>query len=324
MMIVQGVFRSGTSVLFRTLAHDSAWTCYYEPLHPDLLDHVSEAEAANPSHPKSSLYAPYQAVQPRLQEAFSPSFSTDHATLEAEDSAAPLRSYLTLLTENRATTVLQFNRAFWMTSWLQSAVPEACFLHLVRDPRSVVWSQLTTSSGSRVRMDWPLLGRVFSFSSGDLSKVFSPHAYHGAYEIKDYLRLGLNRFSDRSDDIRAWAYDCLHAAQSHRPYVQALAVWGAQVRVCHHEAQAAFGENYRCLRYEDLCDTPISTLKRVYDLCDRPLPSSVRQYAGDHIHRESVAAWEEVDGAREHFRRGVRQAGIAPVLEDVGYDHLLE
>jgi hypothetical protein len=173
-------------------------------------------------------------------------------------------------------------------------------------------------------MDWPLLGRIFSFSSGDLSRVFSPHAYHGAYEIKDYLRLGLNRFADRSDDIRAWAHDCLHAAQTKRPYVQALAVWGAQARVCHHEARAAFGEYYRCLRYDDLCNDPLPVLKRLYDLCDRSLPSSVRQYANERIHRASVAAWEEVDGAREHFRRGLHQAGIEPVLEDVGYDQLLK
>ncbi|MCS4200970.1 sulfotransferase [Salinibacter ruber] len=320
MLIVQGNFRSGTSALFRALCNDPGQTCYYEPLHPNLLEHVSEARAARPSHDKSSLYTQYTSLLPRLRRIYRPSFWKEYATVDEDEDASLLQTYLQFLSDSSDRVVLQTNRTFWMAPWLHRTFPDARFVHLVRDPRSVVWSQLTTGSGERVRMNWPVLGRLFSFSSGDLSNVFSSYAYHGAYRVQDYFHLALDQFSDETRDARSWAHSCLRSVRECRPYVQALAVWGAQAHVCHQEAQSAFGDRYLCLRYQDLCASPHDELHRIYALNDGVPPSSALQYAKSHLHSNRVASWQQDEDSRTYFRKGIQQAGLTPVLEEFGYN----
>lgn len=324
MLIVQGVFRSGTSALFRALREDPNRTCYYEPLHPNLLDHVTDAQSNRSEHSKSSLYTQYISLLPRLQTIYRPSFWKRCATLEENDDAPLFRKYLQLLDRSANQVVLQLNRAFWMTPWLSRIFPQARFVHLVRSPCSVVWSQLTTQSGERVRMDWPILGRLFSFSSGDLSNVFSRYAYHGAYQVRDYFRLALDRFSNRTQGVRHWAHSCLKDVQDHRPYVQALAVWGAQTRVCHHEGREAFGDQYFCLRYRDLCTSPRRALRKIYALHDAPPPAATTQYAHSQFRSNRVASWKRGLEIQTRFQEGLQRAGLTPALEEFGYDALLD
>ena len=321
MLIAQGVFRSGTTVLFRALRQDAERRCYYEPLHPNLLDHIQEARSADPDHAKSPLYAEFSPLHDPIETTFSPSFALDNAILDGRDEAPALSRYLRLLASAAPAAVLQMNRGFWMSRWLCQQFPSAAFLHLVRDPRSVVWSQLTTRSGNRVRMNWPVLQRrFFNLSSGDLSNVFSPRAHRGAYHVNEYYHMGRRSLDCMSGPATVWAQERLQAVRESRPYVQALALWGAQAWTCHQQAQAAFGNRYCLLRYEDLCAAPERTLTRAYQqLFGYPPPAAVLQYTGAHIHADRVAGWKQVDGAEERFRRGLREAGLEQVLDAFGY-----
>lgn len=321
-LFVQGVFRSGTTTLFRTLRQDPHRRCFYEPLHPNLLDHVNEASTGTPSHSKSPLYAEFVPLSEQLEAHYNSSLATRHAVLDRNDTAPELKAYLQLLAHSSPRVLLQLNRAFWMTPWLRRQFPESAFVHLVRDPRSVVWSQLTTASGTRVRMKLPLLNRrYFNFSSGNLSNVFSHRAYHGAYHVKEYLKVGRRALAQGPEDsVTKWACEQLREVQDTPPFIQALALWGAQVRVCHHQAQAAFGDQYVLLRYEDLCTHPHRALERIYSLLPGSLPSPVLEYARAHIHKPSLSSWHEVDQAEERLRDGIRRAGIEKVLDEVGYD----
>lgn len=320
MLIIQGVFRSGTTTLFRALRNDLGLQCYYEPLHPNLLDHVEESTEDHPSHSKSSLYSEFASLDDSLESLYDPTFALHYAAMGSQDQAQGLQAYLRALADSEPSVVLQFNRGFWMAHWLRFQYPDSAFVHLVRDPRSVVWSQLTTASGDRVRMDWPLLGRRFlSLSSGNLQNVFSPYAYLGAYHINDYLTAGRQLNRTFRDEISTWAQERLRAVQNAPPFVQALTLWGAQVRVCHQHAQNAFGDRYKLIRYEDLCRHPLHTLDQVYENFTYRVPDSVREYGESSIHANQLASWETVPGAKARFRKGIYQAGIEPVLREVGY-----
>lgn len=320
-LILQGVFRSGTTTLFRTLRRDQEVRCYYEPLHPDLLDHAGEADSQVPTHQKSPLYAEYTSLPRSLRTHFDPSFSRSTAVLDADVEAPNLKNYLDLLVESSSSAALQFNRAFWMPDWLNAAFPHSRFVHLVRDPRSVVWSQFTTSSGRRVRMDWPLLSRQYvKTSSGNLENVFSSYAYYGAYHVNEYLEVGRQSLGHAlDDDVATRAGDSLRAVRDAPPYVQALALWGAQVRVCHHHAKKAYGDRYLRLRYEDLCQETRPTLLSLYQHSNRPLPNAVKAYGDEHLHARRLATWRSIEEADEHFRDGIHQAGIADLMQEFGY-----
>jgi hypothetical protein len=320
MLLLQGVFRSGTTALFRTLRQDEQLRCFYEPLHLALLEHVREARASDPDHPKSSLYAEYAPLLDRLRAQFGSDLPDWPRRLVDDGKAPTLAEYLKTLADTDREPLLQFNRAFWMGPWLARLFPEAPFVQLVRDPRSVVWSQLTTSSG-RVRMDWPLLGRLLPFSSGTQRRVFSEHAYFGAYQLSDYYEAGRRLLDEEmGDDVLETALRRLDSVREAPPYVKALAVWGAQVEICRHHAQAAFGDRSLLLRYEDVCEAPTEHVTSLYALLDRPVPDTVRSYARRTIDASRLRRWTEVPTAEQRFREGVQQAQIADLMRTLGYD----
>lgn len=323
MLLLQGVFRSGTTALFRTLRRDARLCGLYEPLHPNLLDHAREAHAVQPDHPKSSLYAEYAPLLDRLESQLGSALPDWPHWLDADDEAPALATYLHCLTDVDAAPLLQFNRASWMGPWLARTFPEASFVHLVRDPRSVVWSQLTTASGERVRMDWPIVGRLLPFSSGALRRGFSEYAHFGAYQLDEYFEAGLRLLGDGSGDaVLGSALRRLDAVREAPPYVKALALWGAQVEVFHHHAQSASGPQFLWLRYEDLCDAPCEYLRSIYALQNRPLPDPVREYAQRTIDASRRRRWADVPTAEQRFREGIEQAQIADLMCDLGYDPL--
>ena len=323
MLLLQGVFRSGTTALFQVLRRDERLRCFYEPLHSNVLHHAREAHDARPDHLKSSLYAEYAPLLDQLKPKLDSALPDWPHWLDADDEAPTLATYLRRLADVDAVPLLQFNRAFWMGGWLARTFPEASFVHLVRDPRSVVWSQLTTASGERVRMDWPLVGRLRPFSSGALRRVFSEHAYFGAYHLDEYFEAGLRGLDNGpNDDALTSALRRLDAVREAPPYVKALALWGAQVEICHHHAQSAFGPRFLWVRYEDLCDVPCEHLRSIYDLQNRPLPDPVRKCARRTIDPSRRRRWADIPTAEKHFREGTERAQITDLMRDLGYDPL--
>lgn len=321
MLLLQGVFRSGTTALFRTLRRDDRLDCFYEPLHPNLLDHAHEADSERPDHPKSSLYEEYLPLLDRLHTHLGAESSSWQFDLGTDDEAPALAAYLHCLTDTKNSPLLQLNRAFWMTPWLAEAFPNSVFVHLVRDPRSVVWSQLTTASGTRVRMDWPLVGRLLPFTSGTLRRAFSEYTYFGAYHLDEYFEHGLQLLkADQTDPLTKKALRRLAAVREAPPYVKALALWGAQVEACHRHARSAFGERALVLRYEDFCGTPCESLRSIYTLQDRVMPDPVREYARTSIDTARLRGWQEVETAEQRFREGIRGAQIADLMRELGYN----
>lgn len=321
MLILQGVFRSGTSLLFRILRQDPDQRSYYEPLHPNLLNHVRESDTRRPKHEKSFLYREYKRIPNPLEDYFEVDLASKHSHLNSHTKASTLSSYLQVLVASAHRVVLQFNRAFWMSQWLHATFPDSYFVHLVRDPRSVVWSQLTTSSGDRVRMDWPLVGRLFPFSSTDLRQVFSRHAYFGAYHLDEYFERGCHIFEQAGDDeVLRQILKRLQVTRTARPFVKALSLWGAQVEACHNQAQSAFGTRYLLLRYEEFCEAPVEHLESIYALQDRRLPARVRRYAQKSVNEGPSRRWKKTPMAEEYFREGIQRAQIADLMRDIGYN----
>ena len=325
MIIVQGVFRSGTTLLFRTLRQASNLCCFYEPLHPNLLDHVGEALSDTPSHAKSGLYAEYTGLSDKLCSVFDAELCGAQTVLPSHHGECEqLQAYLSLLANApQPCPVLQFNRAFWMSRWLNERFPDSCFIHVVRDPRSVIWSQFTTANCRRVRMDWPVLGRrFFKFSSGDLTNVFSPYAYHGMYQIRHYLSLGRNRLEPSTSPEVRRVHNLLTSVDGARPYVQALALWAAQVWLCHRHAQKAFGNRYLLIRYEDFVQEPLSVLQSLFERTEMTLPSASRQFVRRAMRPQRMARWAQVPTAEAQFRAGIHKAGFEDILDAMGYGKL--
>lgn len=321
MLFIQGVFRSGTTALFRALRQDDRLDCFYEPLHPNLPKHVHDAASERDGHPKSPLYEEYLSSFKRTDTHLDTKFSAWPSCLGTDDKAPALSAYLHGLLDGRSSPLLQFNRAFWMVPWLMQEFQSSAFVHLIRDPRSVVWSQLTTASGRRVRMDWPLVGRLLPLTSGTLHRAFCKHAYLGAYQLDDYFEEGLQLLrADETDPITRNSLQRLTAVRGALPYVKALALWGAQVEASHRHVQHLLGDRALFLRYEDFCSAPYKSIRSIYALLGHTVPDPVREHARSHIDTTRLRRWKEVGTAEQRFREGMRRAQITGLMRELGYD----
>lgn len=301
-LIVQGTFRSGTTILFDCLRRDPGRCSYYEPLHPELPGLVRAAgERRGPKH---ELFTEYLGPGAPALEYFRTDLAYRHACLTAEADAPPLAAYLDALAASGSRVFLQFNRAFWIAPWLARRYPRARFVHLVRDPRSVVWSQLRRHPEHRsVALDGAREDRL-------PEALFSPLADVSYYYADRYARLARERRVDGVGSLRP----------GHLPVEEALAVWKAQVGVCHEQASVAFGPRYRLLRYEDFASNPIEALTTLYDDVARLLPRPVADFAEVRVHPPSSRPWEDDQRLAARLSEACRRAGLLPVAAELGYD----
>ena len=301
-----GVFRSGTTALFEAFRQDTGLRCYYELLHPELLQRLDsltgrDKTGKRPS-PKAGLFREFLDVEKGIREDFKPSFAFDLCQLDEHSGAADLERYLRILVASSGSVLLQFNRAFWLSRWLHEVFPDSFFIHIIRDPRAVVWSFVRRRFG--VMLDLPVIGscpmplKSMAFSRFVNSRYFS----------SQYYAIGEQHFSGDLTDLKGA-----------RPYIRLLALWGAQVRVCHEQASAVFRDRYKLIRYEDFCLNPVAVMKEVYGFLQRDLPGEVVDYLSQNIHSGRLRSWCFSAKAVKKFDQGLEQAGIVDLADQFGY-----
>ncbi len=300
---MQGVFRSGTTIVFECLRRDPEAVSFYEPLHPDLGTLVSAAWRGLDEPEKSELFREYVDVREEALGRFDPAFAYDYAVLSQGEKASELEAYLEMLASSADRVRLQFNRAFWMVPWLGDVFPEVFFLHIVRDPRSVVYSQM------RRRPEHRSVALVGGGSDQAPTAVFSQRADHSYYYADRYLSIAreASRVQEVVDDVEG------------APFVRGLALWAAQVGVCHREGQKVFGDRYRAVTYERFAREPGRVLEEVYERLGRSCPVEVLGFAEETVYEPKPQPWEEDGGMAKRFEEGFRKAGIGEVAGAFGY-----
>ncbi len=300
-LIIQGVFRSGTTIVFQCLRRDPRARSFYEPLHPQLPEMVQAARKGASRPLKNELFREYVPLEDEVLERFDRSFGYDDAVLGAGDEHPELEAYLRALDEPAERTNLQFNRAFWMIPWLAQAFPEAKLLHVVRDPRSVMYSQM------RRRPEHESVVLEGGRHNGDPGAVFEEGADYSYYYTDRYLRVGDK--AQRLDDDPAAP-----------PYVRWLRLWEAQVGACHRDGHQALGDRYMSTTYEAFARHPGKVLGDLYDALDRPCPPEVSRFAKETVHPPRPKPWEKDPALARRFEQAIEQAGIQDTMDTFRYE----
>lgn len=300
---MQGVFRSGTTIVFECLRRDPGAVSFYEPLHPELRALVEAAKRGADEPEKSGLFREYVPVMDGALDRFDPSFAYDYAVLGAGDRAPALEAYLRALASAGERVRFQFNRAFWMVPWLGRIFPDACFLHIVRDPRSVLYSQM------RRRPEHASVALVGGGWDPAPEAVFSKAADHSYYYADRYLSIARSAAHVR-DEVED---------EGDAPFVLGLALWAAQVGVCHREAKKVFGDGYLAVTYERFAREPGSVLEDIYQRLGRACPPDVRAFAEEEVYAPKPRLWHEDATFASRFEEGFQRAGIEEVAAQFGY-----
>lgn len=293
-LVLQGMRRSGTTIVYDALDQDPDLSLWYEPLAAarkpavgggsgareiDVFERVRAAREAFLAMRAGVTYDDLNLGAPR------------DASLEFDRGIPPLvADYLRFLFERPGPVAAKFTRLFAKVPAIHEIVPQAGFVLLVRDPRAVVVSYLFGKNRRNEKHASPLevfFGRRTersAWSSLPISElVRREYADEGLPEPTDLERL--------------------------------LLIWRFTFERAWSDAKATYGDRAIIVRHEDFCADPDRELGRIHDLDDRPVPEAVGRWARAHVreprplHAEGDPRWTE------SFRR----MGVERALEIAGY-----
>jgi len=293
-VFMQGMRRSGTTIAYDLFCADGSFDTFYEPLamaRPKIgggsgVQEVDVFESVR--RIRSAFLAQRDAVplEPLLNHG-----APRKPDLELDPDLPPLvREYLEYMLRESRNPVLKFTRMYRKVPVLHRLDPEAKFLHLVRDPRSVTTSYLF---GPRHKHRRRFLWKRRFFTQTSKKGHWAAHQLASRLLLQDEFR----HLAGCPDHLRV------------------LLVWKYVFRETHRAAMEAFGSRYFLLRHEDLAEDPDGTLERLYEILERPLPGHVVDWARANV-RPPRAAF---DAGSEAWTRAIRRLALGEELGIAGY-----
>jgi hypothetical protein len=292
---IQGMRRSGTTILYDALLSDPELRCFYEPLREENV-----TEGGGSGARPGDAFAETRELRRRFRDERYPEIELSEfnwggprePALELEpDLPEHCREFLRHLLGLAPAIAIKETRLHHKVGALAELDPDAVFVHMVRDPRAVAASTLL---GRRRRFDlYPDADAFFGHRTD--RKLWSSRAIS-------------ERLAERGD-IPGLAGDSPDVA---RP----LAVWRAAFEATDEAGRRAFGDRYALLRLEDLSVDPDREVHRIYERLERPAPAEVLAWARRNVRRPADVHL----GDDPRWDETMRALGMERALDAAGYD----
>lgn len=298
-LFIQGMRRSGTTILFDALSEDESIDTYYEPFAAANRNAAGGGSGAKNVDYFEKIRAIRKSFSASYPEPFEPDLlnygAPRDAALEFESALPPpCRGYVRFMLDQSRDTIIKFTRMACKVAALAEIDPSARFIHLVRDPRAVVASYLFGKNQRNARQ-YPTIDSFFdratnytAWSSGPISDLVMQQPEFSQFSqskpIEDFFRV--------------------------------LLIWAFTFRSTRRDGLAAYGDNYRLLRHEDLTADPAATLQSLYDFIERPLPHRVVEWAQANIKKGD----EPFTASSPRWREAFDRLNLSADLQAAGYD----
>ena len=162
-VFIHSLFRSGSTYFFNKLRNSGTFTCFYEPLHQDLIalrkknihtfwgfTPTSEVTTKQ-NHPKLTAphFKEYETLFHDNEDTlpfFKKSYAFDeYSEVKSKDFKPYIDSLISLAKNNQSIPLLQFNRTTLRIDWFQKEYTDALNLVLLRNPKDQFESYLNRS-----------------------------------------------------------------------------------------------------------------------------------------------------------------------------------
>jgi hypothetical protein len=299
-ILIQGMRRSGTTILYDALLEDPGLHCFYEPWRED-TDTPGGGSGARESDP----FAETRELRKQFRDDRHPDRELNDFNVggpknpeleigpELPEHAA---AFLRTLLERDERVMIKETRFYDKLAAVSELAPaESVLVHVVRDPRSVAVSMMM--GRDRKRADRYADPDVF-FAETERRKLWSSRQLSQLLlERPEYERLGKLTNHERI-----------------------LLVWKHTFESTWREGRARFGDRYLLLRNEELRADTAGAIGRIYETAGLPTPPQVTEWARDKVRPpEQVYAGDDPRWAAAFEKLEMRGA-----LTDAGYGELAE
>ncbi len=298
-VFVQGMRRSGTTILYDAFLEDPELRCFYEPL---CYGNVTMGGGSGVR--EADLFEDTRALREDIRRRRYPSLDAEifnwggprdpDRELET-DLPEHCRDYLGFLLDSAPQVLVKEVRMFRKVPELLALDPDAAFVQVVRDPRAVAASHLF-GRGAEHQDQYPTDDDFFEHRSGR----------------------GLWSSNKLSELLLEWP-EYAHLGEDLSDFLRVLLLWKVTFEETLREGRRCFGDRYMLLRHEDFRTDPAGVLDSVYRLCDRTMPDEVSSFARRHVQPEQRIFAEHDPRWLEAFER----LGLEAALRDGGYSALL-
>jgi Sulfotransferase family len=303
-LFVQGMRRSGTTILYDALLEDPEMQCFYEPLREEKVTVGGGSGARD-----SDAFAETRALRDRFRRDRYPRLTADQfnwggprePALELEPELPEhcdelLRHLLSLArTEGYADALIKETRLYCKVPALHELDPDGALVHVVRDPRAVAASIVLGRGRRRER------------------KLRTPDEFFAD-------RVERKLWSSREISARLLERSGYPALDDPSNVERVLLVWRLTFEAPWIEGRRLFGERYLLLRNEELRSNPGAALASVYGLLGRPVPPEVAAWAAANVRpRQEVYAGDD-----PRWVQCVERLAMADAVADAGYGEVLD
>jgi hypothetical protein len=299
-VIINGMFRSGTSLLWRVLKADRKFLrSFYEPFHP-------EPFANRPLN----IAKPY--FQEKITDKWSEKFATEKIHLKKDDSYPELKDYLdNIIKEN---SLIKFTRLNLRLEWFLANFPEAFVINIIRDPRDVCLSFI-----NRGYLDFSYWSNI----KQNYRKLLKGKP--SIYYYREYLK------SMRSN--QKWKQYIVNL-QKQPEYIKILGLWRINIVEVLNTLNSFEKSRYINIKHEDFCYDPTGILDKIYRQLNIKKDPKVEEeifypngnenikIKGHKFHMEISAnwinQWKKKD--KKIWSKGIHRAGIDSLMRHFEYE----
>ena len=295
-LFVQGMRRSGTTILYDALLADPELRSFYEPLREQRV-----TEGGGSGAREGDAFAETRALRERFRDERYPALPIDdfnwggprEPALELEPRLPEhCRELLRWLLGMAPAVAIKETRLYCKVAAVADLDPSAAFVHVVRDPRAVAASIILGRKRRRLRR---YRAPADIFAERTDRKLWSSRALS-------------RELAARAGERGAEPSDVEHV----------LRVWKHSFESTWRDGRRVFGERYLLLRNEDLREASESAIESLYRVLGREAPAAVREWARGNVREPEPAFASDEPRWRELFAR----LDLGPALEAAGYGEL--
>jgi Sulfotransferase family len=296
-LFIQGMRRSGTTILYDALVEDPELRCFYEPLREQDVT-VGGGSGAR----EGDAFAETRALREEFRrdgypgvpiEAFNWGGPRD-PDLELEPDLPPhCRDFLAYLCVLAPAVAIKETRLYRKVPVLAELDPGAALIQLVRDPRAVTASIM--------------LGRA----RRHLDRFPNADAF---FEARTKRKL----WSSRRLSERLFEGGEGGGIEDPPDFVRVLLVWKLTFEAAWREGRRLFDDRYLLVRHERLAADPAAAVGAVYRLLGRGMPRAVADWTERNVRRPEPIPF----GDDPRWARAAERIGLTGALEAGGYTDL--